>query len=121
MSLPSRLGDGVAKVMLVIERCCCRVILAMVLQRHRWPWHDVAIESIVTLFWIILCGNLIQLNWVVSTYNFNLVNRMLIINESRIGAFLQTTLLELYPYYYGMHIIYFPCLLSTNHKCTQPC
>jgi hypothetical protein len=31
---------------------------------------------------------LIQLNWVVLAYNFNLVNRMLIINESSLGAFL---------------------------------
>jgi hypothetical protein len=34
----------------------------------------------------------IQLNWVVITYNFNIVIRMLIINESSIGAFLLTTL-----------------------------
>jgi hypothetical protein len=25
------------------------------------------------------------------------------------------------PYYYPLHIIYFLHLLSTNHKCTQPC
>jgi hypothetical protein len=31
---------------------------------------------------------LIQLNWVVLTYNFNIVDRMLIINESSLGAFL---------------------------------
>jgi hypothetical protein len=39
---------------------------------------------------------LIQLNWVVITYNFNIVNRMLIINESSIGAFLLTTLYLIY-------------------------
>jgi hypothetical protein len=41
--------------------------------------------------------------------------------ESCIGAFLHSILLYLYPCYYGMHIIFFPHLLSTNHKCTQPC
>jgi hypothetical protein len=39
---------------------------------------------------------LIQLNWVVITYNCNIVNRMLIINESSIGAFLLTTLYLIY-------------------------
>jgi hypothetical protein len=46
---------------------------------------------------------------------------MLIINESCICAILHSTLLQLYPYYYGMHIIIFSNLLSTNHKCTQHC
>jgi hypothetical protein len=27
----------------------------------------------------------------------------------------------IYPYYYGLHIIIFPHLLSTNYKCTQSC
>jgi hypothetical protein len=30
-------------------------------------------------------------------------------------------LLQLYPCYYTLHIILFLHLLSTNHKCTQPC
>jgi hypothetical protein len=46
--------------------------------------------------------------WVVSACNFNLVNRALIFHESCIGAFLHLALLQLYPYYYSMHIIYFP-------------
>jgi hypothetical protein len=46
--------------------------------------------------------------WVVWAYNFNLVNKMLIVNESSIGAFLHPTLLQLYPCYYGLHIILFP-------------
>jgi hypothetical protein len=33
-------------------------------------------------------GMLIQLNWAILTYNFNIVDRMLIINESSLGAFL---------------------------------
>jgi hypothetical protein len=55
-----------------------------------------------------------------STLNFYVVNRMLIICESSVGAFLHLTLLPLplilYPAYH-----YFLHLLSTNHKCTQPC
>jgi hypothetical protein len=39
---------------------------------------------------------LIQLNWVVITYNFNIVNRMLIIHEPSIGTFLLTTLYLIY-------------------------
>jgi hypothetical protein len=46
---------------------------------------------------------------------------VLITWESCIGVFLHSTLLQLYPCYYGMHIIFFSHLLSTNHKCTQPC
>jgi hypothetical protein len=41
-------------------------------------------------------GMLIQLNWVVITYSFNIVNRMLIINEASIGAVLLTTLYLIY-------------------------
>jgi hypothetical protein len=45
---------------------------------------------------------------------------MLRINESSVGAFL---LIDLYLIYLviPLHIIYFLHLLSTNHKCTQPC
>jgi hypothetical protein len=46
---------------------------------------------------------------------------VLIIWESSIGAFLLTALLPHLPCYYPLHIIYFMHLLSTNHKCTQPC
>jgi hypothetical protein len=41
-------------------------------------------------------GMLIQTNWVVITYNFNIVNWILIINESSICAFLLTTLYLIY-------------------------
>jgi hypothetical protein len=44
---------------------------------------------------------------------------VIIIWDSSIGVILHLTLLQLYPCYYGMHIIYFPHLLSTNQKCTQ--
>jgi hypothetical protein len=52
---------------------------------------------------------LIQLNWVVLAYNFNLVNRMLIINESSLGAFL---LIALYLIYLVINLAYhmFPAL-----------
>jgi hypothetical protein len=43
---------------------------------------------------------LIQHNWVVLAYNFNIVILMLIIEESCIGAFLLILLLQFYPCYY---------------------
>jgi hypothetical protein len=45
---------------------------------------------------------------------------MLITCESSIGAILHSTLLQVYPCYYTLHIILFLHLLSVNHKCTQP-
>jgi hypothetical protein len=56
-----------------------------------------------------------------STFNFHLVNRMSITCESSIGVFSAFNLiialpLILYPSYHD-----FLHLLSTNHKCTQPC
>jgi hypothetical protein len=54
---------------------------------------------------------LIQLNWVVLAYNFNLVNRMLIINESSLSAFL---LIDLYLIYLFIIFAYhmFPALVE---------
>jgi MFS-type transporter involved in bile tolerance (Atg22 family) len=46
---------------------------------------------------------------------------MLIINESSVGVFLLIALYLISTYYYPLHIILFLHLLSTNHKCTQPC
>jgi hypothetical protein len=43
---------------------------------------------------------LIQHNWVVLAYNFNLVILVLIIGESSIGAFLLIILLQFYSCYY---------------------
>jgi hypothetical protein len=43
---------------------------------------------------------------------------MLIINESSLGAFL---LIALYLIYLVTNFAYLLHLLSTNHKCTQPC
>jgi hypothetical protein len=64
---------------------------------------------------------LIQHNWVVLAYNFNIVIWVLIIGEVRyrcISAYPFITVLSLVlPYI----IILFLHLLSTNHKCTQPC
>jgi hypothetical protein len=40
---------------------------------------------------------LIQHNWVVLAYNFNLAILVLIIGESSIGSFLLTILLQFYP------------------------
>jgi hypothetical protein len=64
---------------------------------------------------------LIQHNWVVLAYNFNVVIWVLIIEEVMyrcISAYPFITVLSLLlPYI----IILFLHLLSTNHKCTQPC
>jgi hypothetical protein len=46
---------------------------------------------------------------------------VLITCESCISAILHSTLLQLYPCYYDLHIIIFSHLLSKSHKCTQPC
>jgi hypothetical protein len=64
---------------------------------------------------------LIQHNWVVLAYNLNVVILVLIIGESSIGAISAyhfTTVLSLLSL---CIIILFLHLLSTNHKCTQPC
>jgi hypothetical protein len=83
-------------------------------------------------FWSSLCGTvwsiepplghtlgLIQHKWIVLAYNFNVTILVLIIGESCIGAFLLMLLfsfiLVVTLHYHIMH------LLSTNHKCTQPC
>jgi hypothetical protein len=64
---------------------------------------------------------LIQHNWVVLAYNFNVEILVLIILVSSIGAIsvyhFITVLSLLLPYI----IILFLHLLNTNHKCTQPC
>jgi hypothetical protein len=63
---------------------------------------------------------LIQLNWVILSYNFNIVIWVLIIWDSRyrcISTFHFTTALPCYT----LHNIYFLHLWSTYQKCTQPC
>jgi hypothetical protein len=51
---------------------------------------------------------LIEQNWVVLAYNFNIVFFVLIIGESSIGSFLLTILLQFYPYYY-LALSFYPC------------
>jgi hypothetical protein len=51
---------------------------------------------------------LIQHNWIVLAYNFNVVILILIIGESSIGAFLLTILLQFYPCYY-LALLFYPC------------
>jgi hypothetical protein len=63
---------------------------------------------------------LIQYNWIVLAYNFNVVIWMLIIGEVRyrcIFAYLSITILSLV---LPCIIILFLHLLSTNYRCTQP-
>jgi hypothetical protein len=57
-----------------------------------------------------------QHNWVVQTYNFNVVILVIIIGEPSIGAFLIVLSLLL-----PCIIILSLHLLSTNHKSTKPC
>jgi hypothetical protein len=64
---------------------------------------------------------LIQHNWVVLAYNFNVVIWVLIIGEVRyrcISTYLSITVLSLV---LSCIIILFLHLLSTNYKCTQRC
>jgi hypothetical protein len=57
---------------------------------------------------------LIQHNWVVLAYNFNVVFLVLIIGESCIGAFLLTILLQFYPcYYLALSFYSYSCWVST--------
>ena len=63
---------------------------------------------------------LIQHNWVVLAYNFNVVILVLINGELSICAFLLTIFSVLSMLLHHI-IILFLHLLSTNHKCTQPC
>jgi hypothetical protein len=62
----------------------------------------------------------IQHNWVVLAYNFNVVILVLIngVKYRCISAYPLTTVLSLL---LPCIIILFLHLLSTNHKCTQPC
>jgi hypothetical protein len=64
---------------------------------------------------------LIQHNWVVLAYNFNVVIWVLIIGEVRyrcISTYPSITVLSLV---LPCIIILFLHLLSANHECTQPC
>jgi hypothetical protein len=64
---------------------------------------------------------LIQYNWVVLAYNFNVVILVLIIEESCIGAFLLIHFISVLSLLLPCIISLFLHLLSTNYKCTQPC
>jgi hypothetical protein len=64
---------------------------------------------------------LIQYNWVVLAYNFNVVILVLIIRELSIGAISAYHFIIVLSLLLPYIIILFLHLLSTNHKCTQPC
>jgi hypothetical protein len=64
---------------------------------------------------------LIQHNWVVLAYNLNVVILVLIIGESSIGAISAYHFVSVLSLLLPCIIILFLHLLSTNHKCTQPC
>jgi hypothetical protein len=64
---------------------------------------------------------LIQHNWVVLAYNFNVEILVLIIGESSIGAFFAYHFITVLSLLLPCIIILFLHLLSTNHKCTQSC
>jgi hypothetical protein len=64
---------------------------------------------------------LIQHNWVVLAYNLNIVILVLIIGESSIGAISAYYFILVLFLLLSYIIILFMHLLSTNHKCTQPC
>jgi E3 ubiquitin-protein ligase DOA10 len=64
---------------------------------------------------------LIQHNWVVLAYNLNIVILVLIIGESSIGVIYAYHFITVLSLLLLCIIILFLHLLSTNHKCTQPC
>jgi hypothetical protein len=64
---------------------------------------------------------LIQYNWVVLAYNFNIVILVLIIGELSIGEISAYHFISVLSLLLPCAIILFLHLLSTNHKCTQPC
>jgi hypothetical protein len=64
---------------------------------------------------------LIQHNWIVLAYNFNVVILVLIIRESSISAISTYYFITVLSLFLPCIIILFLHLLSTNHKCTQTC
>jgi hypothetical protein len=64
---------------------------------------------------------LIQHNWVVLTYNFNVVILVLINRELNIGAIYAYHFISVLSFLLPYIIILFLHLLSTNYKCTKPC
>jgi hypothetical protein len=64
---------------------------------------------------------LIQHNWVVLAYNFNIVILVLIIRESSISVNSGYHFITILSLLLLCIIILFLHLLSNNHKCTQPC
>jgi hypothetical protein len=64
---------------------------------------------------------LIQHNWVVLAYNLNIVIFVLINGELSIGAISAYHFILVLSLLLHRIIILFLHLLSTNHKCTQPC
>jgi hypothetical protein len=64
---------------------------------------------------------LIQHKWVVLAYNFNVEILLLIIGGSSIGAFSAYPFTAILSSLLPCIIILLLHLLSTNHKCTQPC
>jgi E3 ubiquitin-protein ligase DOA10 len=64
---------------------------------------------------------LIQYNWIVLAYNFNIVILVLIIEESSIGAISAYHFISVLSLLFPCIIILFLHLLSTNYKCTQLC
>jgi hypothetical protein len=64
---------------------------------------------------------LIQHNWVVLAYNFNVVILVLILGESSIGAISAYHFIIVLSLLIPCIIILFLHLLSTNHKYTQYC
>jgi hypothetical protein len=64
---------------------------------------------------------LIQYNWIVLAYNFNVLILMLIIGESSIVTFMLYYFTIVLSLLLPSIIILSLHLLSTNHKCTQAC
>jgi hypothetical protein len=64
---------------------------------------------------------LVQHNWVLLAYNFNVVILAITIGELSIGAIFAYHFIIILSLLLLCIIILFLHLLSTNHQCTQPC
>jgi hypothetical protein len=82
-----------------------------------WEWYDFGLACVepydLQNAFVDHTLRLILLNWVILSYNFNVVILMLINGELSIGAFLLTILLQFYPYYY-LALSFYSCTCSVT-------
>jgi hypothetical protein len=67
-----------------------------------WGTHKPRGARGASVLALVLCGTIPSMDTLYLIWDIS----VLIINESSIGAFLHSALLQLYPCYYGLHIIF---------------